>query len=36
MRNDLALVEGPIGDGGSHFLQTKSYHEILSKVLYHD
>ena len=36
MRNNLALVERPISEGGSHFLQAKSYLEIVNQVLDHD
>ena len=36
MRNNLALIERPIGEGGGHFLQARSYHKILSKALDHD
>ena len=36
MRNNLALVERPISEGGSHFLRAKSYHRILNEVLDHD
>ena len=36
MRNNLALVEGPIGEGGGHFLQAKSYHKTLGRVLDYD
>ena len=36
MRNKLALVERPISEGGRHFVQAKSSHKILSKVLDRD
>ena len=36
VRNNFALVERPISEGGGHFLQSKSYHKILSTFLDHD